>query len=157
MPYESRGNQPSQGHRGSPHRQRPAQPTQDAPARLPEIRLTKPLDAELFNSKAQDAARTIASVSGDRNKATQIRRFYDELVLWESRTAQQPGKFDEYLPFIRMLNAKAAYAEGRKLVDRTFVNLLKQTLAEVKDAETLTTCKLFWEAFMGFYKQVGPN
>jgi len=77
--------------------------------------------------------------------------------LWETRTTQQPGKFDEYLPFIRMLNAKAAYAEGRKLVDRNFVDLLAHTLKEVQSAETLTTCKLFWEAFMGFYKQERGN
>ncbi len=99
----------------------------------------------------------MANADRERNKASQLRRFYDELVMWEARTVQNPNKFGDYLPFIRMLNAKAAYAKGRKLVDRTFVDLLRQTLAEVKDAETLTTCKLFWEAFMGFYKQERPN
>ena len=117
------------------------------------IKLTKPLDPELFNSKALQAAQAVASSDRQRNKSSQLRRFYDELVSWESRVNQQPAKFDEYLPFIRMLNAKVAYAEGRKLVDRTFVSLLSHTLAEVKDTETLTACKLFWEAFMGFYKQ----
>ena len=69
------------------------------------------------------------------------------------RASQQPEKFAEFLPFIRMLNAKAAYAEGRKLVDRTFVELLAETLKQVNNMATLTTCKTFWEAFMGFYKQ----
>jgi CRISPR-associated protein Csm2 len=104
-------------------------------------------------SLSKEAAKAVAGADKYRNKATQLRRFYDELVLWETRASQQPDKFDEYLPFILMINAKAAYAEGRKLVDRTFVNLLHHTLGEVKDAGTLTTCKLFWEAFMGFYKQ----
>jgi len=128
------------------------------------IKLAKPLDVELFNNKAKEAAQAVSlgdtqrnksSSRGDtqRNKSSQLRRFYDELVAWESRVNQQPTKFDEYLPFIRMLNAKAAYAEGRKLVDRTFVALLQHTLEEVNDPETLTSCKLFWEAFMGFYKQ----
>ncbi len=157
MPYENRENRPPQGGQRAPHQGRRAQQAQGAPVELPQIKLAKPLDPELFNRKAQKAAKGIATADRDRNKPTQLRRFYDELVLWESRTAQQPDKFPEYLPFIRMLNAKAAYAEGRKLVDRTFVNLLQQTLAEVKDAETLTTCKLFWEAFMGFYKQERPN
>lgn len=113
-----------------------------------------PIDAELFNGVAQQAAKQIAQPQDrNRNKSAQLRRFYDELVLWETRSAQQPARFGEYLPFIRMLNAKAAYAEGRKLVDRTFVDLLSHTLKEVSSAETLTTCKLFWEAFMGFYKQ----
>lgn len=128
---------------------------------IPRFSFARPRDAELFNSKAKQAAQAVAA-DRDRNKTTQLRRFYDELCMWEEKVSRQPEtkqqeKFAEYLPFIRMLNAKAAYAEGRKLVDRTFVNLLQQTLSEVKDAETLTTCKLFWEAFMGFYKQERPN
>ncbi|HWP00004.1 MAG TPA: type III-A CRISPR-associated protein Csm2 [Methylococcus sp.] len=147
--------QPDHNNRNPQQRQQHHQ-QQVAMAQI-QIKLSKPLDPELFNDVALKAAKTVANADRDRNKATQLRRFYDELMLWESRTAQQPDKFGEYLPFIRMLNAKAAYAEGRKLVDRTFVELLRQTLAEVKDAETLTTCKLFWEAFMGFYKQERPN
>lgn len=129
------------------------------PSPMPElntIKFTAPLDADLFNGKAQRAAKRIAD-DHNSNKSTQLRRFYDELVLWETRSSQQPEKFAEYLPFIRMINAKAAYAEGRKLVNSDFVALMAHTLAEVKDPETLTYCKLFWEAFMGFYKQARPN
>ena len=111
------------------------------------------LNPELFNGIAQDMAKAVANSNRNANKSTQLRRFYDELVLWDCRVNQQPDKFAEYLPFIRMLNAKAAYAKGRGLVDHTFVNLLQHSLREVNSAETLTTCKLFWEAFMGFYKQ----
>ena len=115
------------------------------------ISFSKPLDPALFDDHAHDAARRVAR-SKNENKATQLRRFYDELVLWDTRVSQQPDKFSDFLPLIRMLNAKAAYAQGRKLVDATFVDLLRETLAEVKDAETLATCKTFWESFMGFYK-----
>jgi CRISPR-associated protein Csm2 len=121
------------------------------------IRFGRPLDAELFNSIAQQAAQRVSAADRNRNKSSQLRRFYDELCMWEEKVSRQPDKFAEYLPFIRMLNAKAAYAEGRKLVDRTFVELFAHTLQEISSAETLTTCKLFWEAFMGFYKQERPN
>ena len=115
------------------------------------------LDPELFNTIALAQAKTVAS-GGDRvNKATQLRKFYDELVLWDNKVLQQPEKFDEFLPFIRMLNAKAAYAQGRKLVDQNFVDLLNDGLKQVETAETLHTFKLFMEAFMGFYKQERPN
>ncbi len=140
---------------------------------MPSPSFKKPLDAELFNGIALQAAKQIAQPQDrNRNKATQLRRFYDELVSWENRLTQFIGRlegdedarkskaekqFQEYLPFIRMLNAKAAYAEGRKLVDRNFVDLLSQTLKEVSSPETLTTCKHFWEAFMGFYKQERPG
>lgn len=154
MPNDHRQPRPQQS-------QRPQQREGNAaPApQFTNIKFAKPLDPELFNSLALSAAKNVSSGNRDRNKSTQLRRFYDELVAWESRVNhnQQPGRFDEYLPFIRMLNAKAAYAEGRKLVDRTFVSLLQHTLGEVKDPETLTACKLFWEAFMGFYKQERPG
>lgn len=122
------------------------------------IRFTAPLDPELFNGHAKAAAQKVSRDDPYRNKSSQLRRFYDELINWETRISQQPldqqaEKFAEFLPFIRMLNAKAAYAEGRKLVDGTFVALLQHTLAEVTSAQSLTTCKHFWEAFMGFYKQ----
>lgn len=112
----------------------------------------KNIDPELFNDVARKMARTLADSERKRNKSSQLRRFYDELTLWEMRTSQQPEKFEEYLPFIRMLNAKAAYAQGRELVDVNFVTLLNHTLSQVNDASSMSTCKLFWEAFMGFYK-----
>lgn len=126
------------------------------------IRFAAPLDADLFNTTAQRAAKEVRGTDDRVNKPTQLRRFYDELLLWEARVSRaEEGKrkeaFAEYLPFIRMLNAKAAYAESRKLVDRNFVDLLHHTLNEVTSAEALTTCKYFWEAFMGFYKQERPD
>ena len=115
------------------------------------------LDPELFNGVAKNAAKAVAS-GGDRvNKATQLRKFYDEIVLWDNKVLLHPEKFDEYLPFIRMLNAKVAYAKGRNLVDENFVKLLNNGLKQVICAETLHTFKLFMEAFMGFYKQERPN
>lgn len=141
-----------------PNRYQDQRPREQAP--LPdfsEIKFgkspDKPLNPELFNTIAQRMAKAVATADRNANKSTQLRRFFDELVLWEIRVSQQPSKFGEYLPFIRMINAKAAYAEGRKLVERTFVGLMHHTLGEVRDADSLTTCKLFWEAFMGFYKQ----
>ncbi|MFZ4502970.1 MAG: type III-A CRISPR-associated protein Csm2, partial [Methylovulum sp.] len=125
-----------------------------------DFKLSNPdgkLDPELFNGIAKLAAQKVAS-GGDRaNKSTQLRKFYDEIVLWDNKVLMHPEKFDDYLPFIRMLNAKVAYAEGRKLVDYNFVSLLNSGLQQVINKETLHTFKLFMEAFMGFYKQERPN
>ncbi len=150
----------AQSYQGKPNSQR----REEAPRQQVDtswrsnIRFTSP-DAELFNSIAKERAQVVRGDDDRVNKPTQLRRFYDELLLWETRVSQQPlelqsAKFAECLPFIRMLNAKAAYAEGRKLVDRTFVDLMHHTLSEVSSPQTLTTCKYFWEAFMGFYKQI---
>lgn len=115
-----------------------------------------PIDTELFNSVAEEAAKAVG-FNKNLNKPSQLRRFYDELMLWESKVTAQPEKFDDYLPFIRMINAKVAYASGRKLVDEQFVRLMQHTLKHVTDASTLRTCKLFWEAFFGFYKKYRPS
>lgn len=144
--------QPHHG-RSNPQRRDETPHQQIDAAWLNRIRFGEKLDSEIFNSIAKQAAEIIAGDNDRVNKHTQLRRFYDELCMWEEKVSRQPDKFDEYLPFIRMLNAKAAYAEGRKLVDRTFVELLHHTLQEVSSPKTMTTCKYFWEAFMGFYKQ----
>ncbi|MEF3193494.1 MAG: type III-A CRISPR-associated protein Csm2 [Halothiobacillaceae bacterium] len=147
-PYQGRPNQ---------NRREEAPYQQEDSGWLSNIRFAAPAP-ELFNTIAKNAAQRVARADPNRNKPSQLRRFYDELLLWETRVSQQPlneqaAKFTEYLPFIRMLNAKAAYAEGRKLVDSNFIKLLQHTLSEVESPQTLTTCKYFWEAFMGFYKQ----
>jgi CRISPR-associated protein Csm2 len=105
------------------------------------------------------AKRTAEKIAGDkyRNKPSQIRQFYDELVMWEEKVRQSPARFGEYLPFIRMLNAKAAYAEGRKHVDQNFVELIAHCLGQVSDERTLRNFKLFFEAFLGFYKLERPS
>lgn len=144
--------------RSSDRRLQPQQRDTASSTQFDHIKLSPPLNPDLFCDTAREAAQAVVRADNQRNKSTQLRRFYDELLLWEMRVrqveeARQSEKFEEFLPFIRMLNAKAAYAEGRKLVDRTFVKLMHHTLAEVKDPQSLTACKLFWEAFMGFYKQ----
>ena len=110
------------------------------------------IDPDLFDRTAREAARRVADCRREQNKSTQLRRFYDELVMWEEKVRQAPDKFEEYLPFIRMLKAKVAYAEGRKLVDHAFVDLMDQTIDFVKTADDLRVAKLFFEAFLGFYK-----
>lgn len=110
------------------------------------------IEPGLFDSTAKRAAKSVADCRREHNKSTQLRRFYDELVLWEEKVSQNTAKFDEHLPFIRMLKAKAAYAQGRKLVDPAFVELVEQTIDSVKNADDLRVAKLFLEAFMGFYK-----
>lgn len=135
---------------------------QDKPIDVSKIRFKglepKDIDPDLFNGVASEAAETIADTKKkELNKPTQLRRFYDEIVMWESKAAMNQGKFSEYLPFIRMINAKVAYALGRNLVDKNFVELIGHCLKQVETYPDLRHFKLFMEAFMGFYKQKRPN
>lgn len=123
--------------------------------KAPKVTL-KPLAADLFSDVAEQAAQ--ACIDQNRNKPAQLRRFYDELVMWHDKvfalqtvTAQQ-AKFEELLPFIKMLRAKAAYAAGRKLINETFKNLFDDVIRQVQGLEELRNAKLFFEAFLGYMK-----
>ena len=137
--------------RNSDSRQRQELPILDTnPIRFDKV------SPDLFSSVAQETAKTIAANNGS-NKATQLRRFYDEIVMWDNKVVMYQDRFTEYLPFIRMLNAKVAYAQGRKLVDTNFTKLLSHCLGQVNTPEQMQTFKLFMEAFMGFYKVERPR
>jgi CRISPR-associated protein Csm2 len=114
--------------------------------------LFKSIASDLFDNVAREVAEKIAE-NKNNNKPTQLRRFYDEIVMWENKASLNPNKFPEYLPFVRMINAKAAYARGRKLVDDNYVKLIADCLKQVETVNDLRHFKLFMEAFMGFYKE----
>ncbi len=116
------------------------------------------LAPDLFNGIARKAAQDIAN-NTNTNRPSQIRKFYDELCMWETKVSLNPERFADYLPFILMLNAKAAYAHGRKpmLVDANFVKLIEDCLRQVENPKTLHLCKVFFEALLGFYKELRPS
>ena len=134
---------------------------QDAPRitiSVTDVQL-KNIPATLFSDIAQDKARTVHEAGeGKKNKSTQLRRFYDELVMWYERVqfertpAERSAKYEEVAPFIQMLVAKVAYARGRDHVDECFETLFAHLIRQISDADSLRHAKLFMEAFMGFYK-----
>ena len=111
---------------------------------------------DIFSDLASEAADHIA-LSGNTNKTTQLRKFYDELVMWHDKIHNEQkenreAKYKELAPYIKMLNAKVAYACGRKLVNDDFRNLFSHCIRQIDDPETLKHCKLFMEALIGFRK-----
>lgn len=154
MPYPNTTSRPGQ------HGQRQSTPE----INTADIRLGEAISDQLYASVAEAKAKFLAdNKSGEANKGTQLRRFYDELNLWhekvngvgEAETRQ--ARYQEFAPLIKMLNAKVAYARGRKHVDENFERLLRHLIGQVKDPATLAQAKLFMEAFMGFYKAFNPK
>lgn len=113
----------------------------------------------LFADVAQEKARIVAEAgNGRNNKSSQLRKFYDELVMWhekvnlESTREARAARYAELAPYIKMLTAKVAYARGRGHVDTCFETLFSHVVRQVQCPETLKHAKLFMEAFMGFFK-----
>ena len=130
-----------------------------------KIKFSEPLDPELFNEIAEHVANELNKADQKTNGPTQLRKFYDEICMWTERVGDSTERYEHYLPFIRMLNAKAAYARGRGkskdkengLVDSYFVEIIRDGLKEVTSPTSLKHFKLFMEAVMGFYKAIRSN
>jgi CRISPR-associated protein Csm2 len=147
-PQRSQGNRPPQG--GGSRDMPP-------PVKLDDIKFGKELDPNLFADIAQTKARVIAEEGrGRKNKSSQLRKFYDELVMWHDKVFEHgvnhDTKYSELAPFIKMLCAKVAYAKGREHVSEGFEKLFTHVIRAISDPSTLKQAKLFMEAFMGFYK-----
>ncbi len=134
---------------------------QDAPRitiSVTDVQL-KNIPTTLFSDIAQEKAAVVLQAGeGKKNKYSQLRRFYDELVMWYERVqfertpAERAAKYQEVAPFIQMLVAKVAYARGREHVDECFETLFAHLIRQINDADSLRHAKLFMEAFMGFCK-----
>lgn len=110
---------------------------------------------ELFDTTADKTASIISN--SKVNNSSQLRRFYDELLLWYERANVDDEAFKSTLPFIYMMKSKVAYAVGRNNVDKNFQAFMNNLINQIKDTKTLKNAKLFMEAVMGFYKQYRPN
>jgi CRISPR-associated protein Csm2 len=139
---------------------RPPQPPYPPTASFSEVTFGSKIDPKLYSDIAEIAAQRVAGERGDRNprnKPSQLRRFYDELVALADKIGSNAQKFDEQQPFIQMLKAKVAYAKGRDKVDDNYRSLLCRVVDQTVDVDTLRQARLFMEAFMAFYKVHGPR
>lgn len=128
----------------------------------------KKIDPRLFS----ETAKKLAEILNDDhnkckrkpNKRTQIRKFYDEVVRLDMDSRglnpekdEDAEKWANTLPLVHMLTAKAAYAEGRKLVSPTFSKFIKNSVDQIEYPKDLRVFAAFFEAFMGFYTLHGPK
>lgn len=136
-----------------------------------QISFGKNLQNDLFSKVAKEKAFEIFQGGLDqrgtqsKNKSTQLRKFYDELCMWSDKVhaniklekdqkseSVREVRYTQCAPFIKMMNAKVAYAKGRGHVDESFEAMFSHCITTISNAETLKHAKLFMEAFMGFYK-----
>lgn len=117
-----------------------------------QVKLENTPQPQLFADTAQKAAQECCAVKGEVNKPSQLRRFYDELVMWDDKTTANKARFAEMLPFVQMMRAKVAYARGRKLVDDNFKDLFDGLIRQIDTMQKLRNARLFMEAFMGYLK-----
>ncbi|WP_169940360.1 type III-A CRISPR-associated protein Csm2 [Campylobacter sp. RM15925] len=113
---------------------------------LPPIVLDYKTNPNLFDETAKAVADKISET-----KPTQIRAFYDYILNLEQRSNTQ--NFNEILPFVKMLNSKAAYSNARKHSSNEFVEMINVCVRQVNSKDSLKVFKLFFEAVIGFSKK----
>ena len=118
------------------------------------------VDPELFSKTAEDLAKKIAE---DSINIINGRNFYmaeennDEIVRLAMLSKSRPNEWEQLLPMVHMVTAKAAYANGRKLISDGFLRFLRNSIEQIKKPEDLKVFSNFFEAFMGFYRLHGPK
>lgn len=153
---QSRTNTSGPGYRGGDDRSnRSPEPT----INTARILFGEKLMPTLYSDVAEDCAKEVARRIGGRdvNTGTQLRRFYDELVMLQGKVGSSDERYDAQAPYIQMLKAKVAYAMGRNKVDVNFDRLLRHVIDQATDHKRLAQAKLFMEAFMAFYKVHEPK
>jgi CRISPR-associated protein Csm2 len=122
----------------------------------------KKLEPTLFSVTAEKLAKDIGDdgrnrdITGD-NKSTQLRRYFDEVVRLNTQAKAKGADMELILPQVHMLVAKVVYAQGRKLVSSSFVEMMKSGINQINDKDDLQVFANFFESFIGFYKMHGPK
>ena len=121
-------------------------------------RQKRTLNPLLFSSVAEEwADKVYKSSERDKNKRSQLRKFYDEVLRLNALAKMSPGDWDNIHPYVNMLIAKVVYARGRNKVTQEFEDMLKSCIGHVQADKDLDVFANFFEAFMGFYRQYGEN
>jgi CRISPR-associated protein Csm2 len=113
----------------------------------------KLVNPELFSKVADEWAKNINDEGGNqKNKQSQLRKFYDEVLLFYNRIQGDKEKFEQMLPYIKLLRAKVYYARGRDHITDKFKDFIESCIDQIHTWEDFVVFKNFFEAFMGFYR-----
>ena len=129
------------------------------------------LDHLLFSTVAENFSKEIRKDHDEEknekgkntypNKPAQIRKFYDEIVRLnmevKNSKKDKDAVWNNILPMVNMVTAKAAYARGRNLISENFLDFLRDQIQVIEKKEDLDIFTNFFEAFYGFYKLHGPQ
>jgi CRISPR-associated protein Csm2 len=114
------------------------------------------IDPALFSVTAEELAQRL-SQDTKKDKRTQLRKFYDEIIRLNMLAKTNPESWSNVLPYVHMVTAKAAYAKGRDLISDDFREFIKSGIDQIEEPADLNVFASFFEAFLGFYKMHNPR
>ena len=147
-----------------PNPQRPSSETRQGSGHsdLPKIefwadRERKIVNPDLFVSIAYTYSEKISNDDKKKNKRSQIRKFYDEVIHYYDLLKGNKEIFPQLLPYIKLLRAKVYYSLGRGHITDHFKNMIENCLNQIQTYEDFEVFKNFFEAFMGYYRYHRPK
>jgi CRISPR-associated protein Csm2 len=143
---------------------------QNRTSNLPEIKFwldkeKRLVNPDLFSEIAYIYSEKISGYPEPRrhnkqgvNKRSQIRKFYDEVLLFYDNLKNKPKEnFNQFLPYIKLIRAKVFYSLGRGHIDEDFKEMMERCLNQIEDWDDFEVFKNFFEAFMGYYRFHRPS
>ena len=120
------------------------------------------INPELVTTQAKAWADRFVPAQGDRQSgpkqgrkinSAQLRRFYNDVknleMRWQNST-DKPRAFREILPMIKLLKARAAYANKRTLVPDSFRDWIWENIDMINNEQDFRAFLLYFEAVVGF-------
>lgn len=84
--------------------------------------------------------------------STQIRKFYDDLVLLQSKVRTGMNFEEKILPLIKMTEAKIAYSVGRGVLAKLFYDRIFPYIERIQTKEDFDNFILFYQAVIAYMK-----
>ena len=137
-------------------------PTPQLPVPKPLTYFSDPEKKRLKPELLDDQARKNAEDFKDL-KATQMRRFYDDIKAIERKIMagkdlqEQQANFERDRALIVMFKAKAVYAEKRKVAPRAFTQFIFDHVASINDIKDFKGFLKVFEAVVAFHKFFSPE
>lgn len=87
---------------------------------------------------------------GDKNKSSQLRKYYDFVVRIKDTLKYDIKTFDEVYPEINKLDYNSSYAETRGKVTKYFVDFIKKNLQNINTKEDFFAFATHFEAIIAY-------
>lgn len=126
-------------------------------------------EQDLFDKKAQEIAESFVGKDGWGNdigvSSTQLRRVFDEVKRYERLLSGTDAKWEEQLPYIKMIKSKVAYTVARaaktKPKERGVYKNLEAFISSginlIKTEKDYHVFVSLFEAVYGFYYDIAHN
>lgn len=126
-------------------------------------------EKDLFDKKAQEISESLIGKDSSGKtigvSSTQLRRIFDEVKRYERVLSETGIKWEEQLPYIKMIKSKVAYTVARAIkkkkneldVYKNFESFISSGIDLIKTEKDYHVFVALFESVYGFYYEKAPK